>query len=159
MGLVLIAIALGEDRGKGYVWVPAPQLLDVARGKVDIVLSGPLPQHWALTVVSRGRETAQAKVSAGSVDLDGPFIERVYNLDRQRLDVKPGVVRVYSKTGEIGLAVCMTVPAGTRVRILHDDFPIASFATGAVIQDGVMVGRSPKICASLAVLQQAILGR
>ena len=43
-----------------------------------------------------------------------------------------------------------------------DRLPIGGFSTGVVIQDGRVVARSsggPKTCASLPVLQGAILGR
>jgi hypothetical protein len=103
-----------------------------------------------LTVIPRDGETAE--ISAGSVDLDGPFIERV----------NTGAVRIRSIPDEPGLAVCATVPAGARVRVFHDRLPIGGFSTGVVIQDGRVVARSsggPKTCASLPVLQGAILGR
>lgn len=89
---------------------------------------------------------------------NGPFIERVNDLDLQRLDVKPGTVRVQAKANEPGLAVCVTVPAGTHVRVLRDDLLIRASSTGFAIQDGRATPGVPKFCASVPLLQQAILG-
>jgi hypothetical protein len=136
------------------------------QGGLDIVLSDPLPQHWVLSVIAQPETERAASLSAGSVTLDGPFIERVDNLDMRRLDVKPGALRIRGIPNESGLAVCVNVPAGSYVRVLHGDLPIVGPTTGGIAQDGRLVaperedaGSSAKICPSVPVLQQAILGR
>jgi hypothetical protein len=163
---VLVTVGFAADAGKGYSWKPVPQQVEMAQGGLDIVLSDPLPQHWALTVIGQPETAHVASLSAGSVALDGPFIERVDNLDMRRLDVKPGVLRIRGIPNESGLAVCLNVPAGSYVRVLHDDLPIVGPITGGIVQDGRLVaqdrpvaGSGAKICPSVPVLQQAILGR
>src|ERR1700690_3722406 len=89
-------ITSGVALGIGYTWKPAPQPLEVAQGRLDVVLSDPLPEHWALTVIARDGKKGGAEVSAGSVELDGPFIEHVNNVDLRRLEIQPGVVRIRS---------------------------------------------------------------
>jgi len=156
---VIVSAALTADAGTTVSWKPAQHTIEVAQRALDVVLSGTLPEHWALTVVTAPQEvTHAAQISAASVDLDGPFIERVNDLDLQRLDVKPGTVRVQAKANEPGLAVCVTVPAGTHVRVLRDDLLIRASSTGFAIQDGRATPWIPKFCASVPLLQQAILG-
>jgi len=159
MLFVIASVALAADAGTTLSWKPAQHTIEVAQRTLDVVLSGPLPEHWALTVVTAHQEvTHAAKISAASVDLDGPFIERVNDLDLQRLDVKPGTVRIQAKSNEPGLVVCVTVPAGTHVRVLRDDMLIRASSTGFAIQDGRSTPGIPKLCASVPLLQQAILG-
>src|SRR5208283_5559871 len=85
------------------------------RSRQELQLEAGSAATRVLTVIPRDGETAE--ISAGSVDLDGPFIERV----------NTGAVRIRSIPDEPGLAVCATVPAGARVRVFHDRLPIGGF--------------------------------
>jgi hypothetical protein len=114
---------------------------------MEIMLQDPLPAHWAVSVVTSQASSA-ATISAGSVVLDGPFIERVDNLDSRRLNLEPGIVRIRGLADESGLAVCLTVPAGTETRVLHE---------GSLVVDAQANLHKSKMCDSLLVVRQAIL--
>ena len=150
--LALTPVALGGDPATSFTWKPAPLRFDVLAGKVEVVLSDPLPTHWALSVVSDNETADSAKIWAGSVQLDGPLIERVNNLDAQRLVIRQGTVLVRGASNEAGLAVCVTVPSGTQVLVLNGGHLLGASKSGIVIRDGKVGGQHPRMCAYLPLL-------
>jgi hypothetical protein len=154
--LSLAAVSFAADSWTVKSWNPTPEPLDVVEGRLDVDLTGVLPEHWAVTVVPLTAKNAGASISAGAVELDGPFVEGVTTIDQQRIERKPGVARIATISSEAGLAVCIVVPAGTKVRVLHDDLLVGGSSDGFVMRDGAMIARNPRVCTSVPALQQAL---
>jgi hypothetical protein len=155
--LALAAAGFAADHGSATASRLTLVPLEIAEGSVDLMLSGELPEHWAVTAVA-GKGT-RAGISAGAVEMDGPMAAGVRDVERSRLDLKPGSVRIAADPKEPGLAVCVTVPAGTRVRLLHDDLLVASSSAGMVVRDGGVIAKGPMVCVSLPAPQQVFANR
>ena len=157
LALILLAgWVFAADSGHGYQWTDAPLPIDVADGKIDVVFAGGLPAaHWAVCVVERDRP----EISVNSVVLDGPFIDRVEKVDRVRTELTPGVVKIRTTADEAGIAVCLKVPAGTHVRVLHGDVLLATPEVGALIRDDRrMIGRGVNRCWAVPAIAEFFRG-
>jgi hypothetical protein len=153
--LVLTPAALFAFSNESLSWQPAVHAIALPEKQLEIALNAPLPDHWALTFVAAKSDRNTAFISASAVTVDGPFVDQVRDLEPQRIFKQPGAFRIDGLSERMALAVCVTVPAGTEVRILHDGLLVVRADEGVVV-DGTIVARAPKVCGSIPPLVTVI---
>ncbi len=156
ISLFFLLFAAGVPSGRTLAWKPAPRHFDIPANEVRIVLTDPLPNHWAIGVVP-GEANGDGRISVASVHLDGALVDRVDNLGPEHLDVKPGMVRVKDLGGLPGVAICVTIPLRTEAIVSRKGLLVARSSTGLLVQDGMVVTRNPKACGAVPALEHAIL--
>jgi len=106
-------------------------------------------------VVAVKSDRNSALISASAVKFDGLFTDQVKDCETQRILKQSGAFHIHAIGEKMGLAVCVTVPPGTEVRILHDGLLVVR-ADEDVVVDGTIVARAPKVCGSIPALVSGI---
>lgn len=156
VSLICFMLAARGPSGRTLEWKPVPLHFNVAGTELRIVLTDPLPKHWAIGVVPVDAEGV-GRISVASVQFDGVLVDRIENLGKQHIDVHPGLVRVKNLGDLAGVAICVSIPKRTEAIVTREGLLVARSPTGLLIQDGTVATRNPRACGALLALQQAVL--